>query len=387
LNGDLIHGFQHQVDFGFRIEGHGGSGEVSLPLTFVGFNSSSVLDTWESYQGLDLRDQIVLLVEGNAPADFPTEALIRGARGVLWIVDENSGNIQSEIQLADPEKYYLSKPTIPTFKISSSAAGILLEDAGLSLGDLFAEGASNTQTDSSWYTLPLSVRVHMSLSLSDPITVEIPCVLGYQLGSDIGIGNELIVVAVNYDGLGMDPDGTIFPGANQNASGISTLLEVIRLWQNQDIDSRRSVLVIAWGGGTLTDPGFRSFINNPVSIRHLPAQSGRRGLSPEAIIQFSGLGAGGDTLLLHPESSERLGAFLEEKALDIGVPVSRNETVDLPSEIFSRQPGADWIYFTWSESAVPVEEDLFENIREEKLENAGEILSYLLIKLSRQSHY
>jgi ABC-type dipeptide/oligopeptide/nickel transport system permease subunit len=386
-DGVLAHSFQHQIDFGFRIEGHGGSGDVSLPVTFVGFNASSVLDTWESYQGLDLRDQIVLLVEGNAPADFPTEALIRGARGVLWIAEENLGNIQSEIQLADPEKYYLSKPTLPIFKVSSTAAEVLLEEAGLSLGDLFTEELVDTQSGSGWYTFPLDVRVHMALSLSDPMSVEIPCVLGYQLGSDVGIGNQLIVVTVNYDSLGMDPDGTIYPGANHNASGVSTLLEVLHLWEEQEIDSRRSILLIAWGGGSLTDPGFTSFINNPFSIRHLPAQSNPRGLSPEAIIQFSGLGAGGDTLLLHPESSERLGAFLEEKALDIGVPVSRDQAVTLPNDFFSRQPGADWIYFTWERSAVPVEEDLFENIQEDKLANAGEILSYLLIKLGRQSHY
>jgi hypothetical protein len=227
----------------------------------------------------------------------------------------------------------------------------------------------------------------MSLSLSDPEIVEIPCVLGYQLGSDVAIGNQLLVVTVNYDGLGMDPDGTVFSAANHNASGVSTLLELLRLWQDQEIDSRRSVLVIAWGGSSLSDPGFTSFINNPVSIRHLPAQSSPRGLSPEAIIQFSGLGAGGNTLLIHPESSERLGAFMEEKALDLGVPISREGEITLPGDFFSRQPGADWIYFTWEDSIVPVEDDLFENIEEEKLENAGEILSYLMIKLSRQTHY
>ena len=146
-------------------------------------------------------------------------------------------------------------------------------------------------------------------------------------------------------------------------------------------------MLVAWGGGTLPDPGFRSFINDPVSIRHLPAQNSSRGLSPEAIIQFSGLGAGEDTLLIHPESSERLGAFLEEKALDLGVPVLRDQTISIPSDFYSRQRGADWIYFTWAESAVPIEQDSFENIESDKLENAGEILSYMLIKLSRQTHY
>ena len=385
-NDNLVHAFQHQIDFGYRIEGHGGSGDVTLPLTFVGFNSTTISNTWESYQGLDLRDQIVLLIEGNAPPDFASEALLRGARGVLWVIDENLGNIHSEIQLADPEKYYLSKPNIPIFKINPSAAGVLLEQAEMSLGDLFIEGETRNQTNSGWYSLPISVGVHMSLSLSDPITMEIPCVLGFLQGSDNQIANDLVVVAVNYDGLGKDPDGTIFPGANHNASGTSTLLEVIRLWQDQGIDTRRSVLVIAWGGGFLDDPGITSFLQDPVSYRHLPAVSGRNRLSPSVIIQFSGLGAGDDALLLHPDSSERLGAYLEEKALDLGVRISRDNRLSIPSEFFTRQPGADWVYFTWAESTMPLDEDTFKNIQMEKLESAGEMLSYLLIKLSRQSY-
>ena len=359
-----------------------------MPLTFVGFDATRLVNSWESYQGLDLRDQIVLLVEGNAPADFATEALLRGARGILWVTDENPRNIRSEIQLADPEKYYLSKPNIPIFKISPDTAGMILEGADKSLGDLFIEGETGNQTNAGWYSLPLSVEVHMSLSLSDPATIEIPCVLGYLLGSDAGIGNELVVVAVNYDGLGRDPDGTIFQGANHNASGISTLLEVIRLWQEQGIDTRRSVLVIAWGGGFLDDPGLMAFLGDPVSYHHLPAQTAppaNRRLSPAVVIQFSGLGAGEDMLLLHPDSSEHLGAYLEEKAADLGVPLSRETPISVPSEFFTRQPGGDWVYFTWEGSAMPIEEDKFENIQVEKLGSAGEILSYLLIKLSRQS--
>jgi hypothetical protein len=375
------------LDFGFRIRGHGGSGDVTLPLTFVGFNSTGMSESWESYQGLDLRDQIVLLIEGNAPSDFAAEALIRGARGVLWVTSQNPGSFHSETQLADPEKYYLSKPNIPIFKIKPEAAQVILKQADTSLGDLFVEVKTGNQTNGDWYTVPLSVVVHMSLSLSDPITLDIPCVLGYLQGSDVEIANELVVVAVNFDGLGRDPDGTIFPGANHNASGISILLEVIRLWQEQKIDTRRSVLLIAWGGGFLDEPGIKSFLQDPSSYRHLPAQSSPRRLSPAVIIQFSGLGAGDDALLFHPDSSERIRAYLEEKAIDLGVSLSQETSIPIPGEFFTPQISADWVYFTWAGSTMPLDEDTMDNIQIKKLESAGEILSYLMIKLSRQSYY
>jgi hypothetical protein len=385
--GEPVRAFQHQIDFGYRIAGHGGSGEVVYPLTFVGFNSSAQAVSWEAFQGLDLRDQIVLLVDGNAPREFAAEALIRGARGILWVINDQPQNIQSEIQLADPDQYYLSKPNIPIFKITPAAADLILEQKEISLGDLFADGAVKNQTGDGWYAVPLSAVVHMRLELSDPGEVEIPCVIGFRQGSDVELANQLVVVAVNYDGLGKDPDGTVFPGANHNASGVSTLLEVIRLWEEQQIDTRRSVMLIAWGGGYLDVPGLRSFLQDPVSYQHLPAPSGTRSLSPAAIIQFSGIGAGGDALLIHPESSERLRVYVEEKAVDIGIPLSGEKMISLPSSFYSRQPGGDWIYFTWDDSNLPVYEDNIEQIEQEKLENAGEILSYLLIKLSRQGFY
>ncbi|MFN2233698.1 MAG: ABC transporter permease subunit [Anaerolineales bacterium] len=386
-SGNLVHTFQHQIDFGFRIADHGGSGDVTLPLTFVGFDSGSTSDSWESYQGLDLQDQVVLLVEGNAPPDFPTEALIRGARGILWVTDEDPGAIQSETQLAGPENYYLSKPNIPIFKISSKTAQRILDQADMNLGDLFVEGYSGNQTKSGWYLNPLSVTVHLSLSLSEPKTIEVPCVLGYLQGSDIAIANELVVVAVNYDGLGRDPDGVIFQGANHNASGISTLLELIHLWQEQKIDTRRSVLLIAWGAGFLDDPGITSFLQDETSYRHLPAQGGPRRLSPAVIIQFSGVGSGDNALVLHPDSSTRLRSYIEEKAIDLGIPLSNENSISLPSEFYTRKTGADWVYFTWAGSTMPFDEDNLENIQVEKLENVGEILSYLMIKLVRQGAY
>jgi len=385
--GEPVHAFRHQIDFGYRIAGHAGSGEAAYPLTFVGFKSGAQTVSWEAFQGLDLRDQIVLLVDGNAPQEFAAEALIRGARGILWVMNDQSQNIQSEIQLADPGHYYLSKPTIPIFKITPPAADLMLDQAEISLGDLFADGMVENQTGEGWYTVQLSAAVHMRLELNDPSEVEIPCVIGFVQGSDVELANQLVVVAVNYDGLGEDPDGTVFPGANHNASGVSTLLEVIRLWEDQQIDTRRSVMLIAWGGGYLEDPGLRSFLQDPVSFQHLPAPSGTRSLSPAAIIQFSGIGAGGDALLIHPESSERLRVYIEEKAVDIGIPLSSDNMISTPNNFYRRQPGGDWIYFTWDDFNLSVSEDSIEKIEQEKLENAGEILSYLLIKLNRQGFY
>lgn len=386
-NGDLLRSFQHQLEFGYVIKEHGGSGDVTFPLTFVGFDAGGAALSWESFQGLDLRDRIVLLLEGNAPDDFPTEALIRGARGVLWVVEESAGDFQSQVQLSDPNVNYLSNPNLPIFRISTATAQAILDQENMTLGDLFAPAEAGAQSGVGWYTHPLEIVVHMSISLSEPFTAEVPCILGFLQGSDIQIANELVVVVANYDTLVSDYDGINYQGANYNTSGIGIILEVIRIWQEQNLDTRRSVLFIAWGGGNLDDSGIITFLQDPVSYRHLPAQSGGRRLSPAFIIQFAGVGAGSDVLFIHPNSSTRLTPYIEEKAVDLGVPISRDSSAISPIPFNARSSGAHWIYFSWAGLQTSPDEDTIEKIQPEKLGIAGEILSNLLIQLVRQSHY
>jgi hypothetical protein len=147
------------------------------------------------------------------------------------------------------------------------------------------------------------------------------------------------------------------------------------------------VLFVAWGGGTLTDPGITTFLQDVVSYRHLPAQSGSRRLSPAAIIQFGGVGAGSEVLLLHPNSSTRLTPYIEEKAVDLEIPISDENPFSSPNPFIARFSGAHWVYFTWADSNIPLNDDTIENIDSEKLGNIGEILSHLLIQLVRQNYY
>ena len=93
-------------------------------------------------------------------------------------------------------------------------------------------------------------------------------------------------------------------------------------------------------------------------------------------------------LLIHPDSSTRLSTYVEEKAGEIGIPI-RYEDITSPLDMFNtRQPGAEWIFFTWKGSNnTLLDEDTIDRIQIEKLESTGEILSHLLIQLVRQSHY
>ena len=373
--------FQHQIEFGFVLEGHGGSGQAEFPLTFITFAPGQP-PTWEDYKDLDLRDRILLLDQSHAPADFANEALIRGARGILWLTDDSSAAVRSQTHAASLDGYAL-QPTIPIFRIRPSVGTAIFNAAGQSPGDLTPNQAS--QHGSKWAAYDLDITIEISLQLSEPEMTAVPTILGYLPGSDFAIANELIILLAPYDGLGNDPDGTIYPAANQGASGVGILLELARLWQEQDLEVRRSVLFIAWGGGQLNEPGLEEFLNDNTSFRHLPAPSNGDLLAPHVIIQVDYAGAGADAIAIHPGSAGNLSDSLRESIAQSQTPVAANPD---PTDITPLRVGrAGWLNFTWANPTVLPTQDTLGRIEPEKLQTYGEILSHLLTEIVRQSRY
>ncbi len=386
-DGNELESFRHQLDFGFVIEGHGGSGSAEYPLTFLSFTEDDAGYSWESFRGLDLEDRIILLIDGNAPSEFTTEALIRDARGILWITGDTQDAVRSQVQLAYDDQLYLQKPTLPILRVRPEVAQLIVAQAGMNLSDLAAGGAEISQSGPGWFAHDIDANVRMAVDLGPPEETTTPVVLGHLLGSDFTISNELVVVLANYDGLGIDPDGTVYEGANHNAAGASIMLEVARLWQQEELDPRRSVLFIAWGGGSLENSGMNEFLADERSFRHLPAVASRTRLSPRLLLQLDYIGAGGDTLLVQPRSIGRLIELLEESASDVGIAVNREAEDAVPMIERWNAPQSDWLSFAWDQAEIAPTEDVLERIEPEKLQAIGQIVSHVLTQVVRQTNY
>ncbi len=385
--GNLVKTFQHQLDFGYVIEGHGGSGDIQAGLTLVGFDPEYQGLGWERFRGLDLRGQIVLLVQGNAPPSFATEALIRGAYGVLWVTGASRDAVRSQVQIPDPNRGFLETPSIPIFRIRPSVAQEVLAQDGISFTDAFQDETRISQSGPGWSARALSSQVRMQLSLGPPETVRIPSVLGYKPGSDLDIADEMVVLFVAYDGLGTDPDGTIYPGANHNAAGVGILLEIARVWQEQNLDPRRTTLFVAWGGSQLDEPGIQDWLSDPFSFRHLRSQSINANIRPEILFQFDYIGAGGDQLFVHPAASPRLYDLALETAAEAQVPiVAGQDTAEFSQDILAPRLPA-WISLKWAGPPAAPVDDTMERIDREKLQSFGEMLSLAVTAVVRETTY
>src|SRR5690606_11992924 len=99
---------------------------------------------------LSLRGRIAVLREGNAPPDFATEALRRGAQGVIWLTEDAA--VRSETRYAeDAAANYLRNPTLPIMRLSHAASEQLLQQVGTTLADVVNADEAASQAGDGWF--------------------------------------------------------------------------------------------------------------------------------------------------------------------------------------------------------------------------------------------
>ena len=70
-------------------------------------------------------------------------------------------------------------------------------------------------------------------------------VVGFIPGNDPVLKDEYIIIGAHYDHLGVR-DGQIYNGADDNASGTATIIEMARILKSQQNSLKRSIIVAAF---------------------------------------------------------------------------------------------------------------------------------------------
>jgi ABC-type dipeptide/oligopeptide/nickel transport system permease subunit len=379
--------FTRLTDYGESIERHGGGGTAQAPVTLVLFSPShssrhSPQAAYASYRGLDLRGRIAMVLGDNAPYDFDTEALIRGAEGVLIVSPDTKPRNQI---LSDS---YLEAPPLPVFRISPETANAILADEGLSMEAVEAQAEALETSEQAWAARDLSAQVHMHLQLAPPETVTLYNVMGLISGADAGLADQLVIVSCHYDGVGQAPDGTIYPGANGNASGVAVMLEMARLWQEQEFQPRRSVLFVAWAGGELQYSGAHYFrdrgsyilANYDISaVIHLDRLGGADGQG--LVVRQMGRQ---DTLLnLLFSSANRLDVDVQT-----GLALRRYYQQVFSGQGDDRYGAANGtLIATWGDPELRFAQDTVDQIDPDHLSRAAQVINLTLITAAHEPRY
>lgn len=95
-------------------------------------------------------------------------------------------------------------------------------------------------------------------------------VIGLLPGRDETLKNEFVLISAHYDHVGygnaqtsLGPIGRIHNGADDNASGVSSLLEIATAFSELQVAPRRSVIFALWDGEEKNLLGSRHWISTP----------------------------------------------------------------------------------------------------------------------------
>lgn len=229
-------------DFAWVWGGYSGGGRADGTVYWLNNGSPS------DYRGLDVKGEIVLVRSENAE-EAARQALEHGADGLL-LLTENQQRIA--IRRTYRELPYLSR-SLPTLWVSPAVASALLDGSGYTLDDLTFLYRS--------FELETSARLKVPMKEHG----EAPArnVLGVLPGADPALRDQVLILGAHYDHVGLDPEGTIYAGANDNASGVAVLLEIAHSWQAAGYTPERSVLFAAWDAEEQGLFGSQHYVREP----------------------------------------------------------------------------------------------------------------------------
>lgn len=341
-------------------------------LSRLGLSQRIVIVRGSQATGFDGRSTAGVLIVSDDPQAVGKKHLFGSSDFVAW----------------DPA----ARPPKPTMLITPEVAERLLATAGSSLAELdrMSQGLLPGQVAMTGPGATVHLKTALTIQSKPPDNYY--HVIGYLpgTGSEMGrqgeaLDSQVILVGAYYDGLGTDPDGTLYPGANDNASGVAALLEMARLLKQSPYQPKKTVVFVAWAGGERAEG---------LSIKTvMNAKAGFGLLRVEAVIELSGLGAGqGRGIVLGPETSFTLVQLFQDAGARLGVPVStrgRGPHFGLPTAQGFGGRSSLSAYVSWdgADRTAHTPADTPDAIDPAKLKQAGQTAMLVLHVLSRETNY
>ncbi|GJL58476.1 MAG: peptidase M28 [Nitrospirales bacterium] len=260
-------------------------------VVFVGYGIVDPARGIDEYQGMNVDNRIVLFLRGKPPS-YPgwvsheekvAIAKERGAVGYLTTTGPLLGRYEARKGLGQaPLAIYGETPDnrpIPGAWIHGKILDQALKVTNDSLEAL--QHAANDIGTFRNSPLPLLVQFLWE-SQSQPGTLT--NVIGMLPGRDQNLRKEFILIGAHRDHFGQQ-SGLLFPGADDNASGTSVMLELTRMLSQRTTAPKRTVLFLSFDGEERGLLGSTLYVSNPavplaqtvamLNLDHLGAGDGK----------------------------------------------------------------------------------------------------------------
>ncbi len=256
--------------------------ELTAEAAFVGYGLDFSADSieWRDYDNVDVSGKWVIVLRGYPeikiqPEEFEKQGLLhkkilvakdKGCAGILFVSGEKFDQKDELMDL-----YYeqgKSSVGIPVIHLKREVADKFIESTGHTIAKLESTYLENKKPASFLVDNELTAAVEI---VKNEVTTQ--NVVAMLQGSDELLRDEYIVLGAHYDHLGMGGMGSgsrrpdtvaVHNGADDNASGVAGILEIVEKLAAQENKPRRSVIFIAFGAEEMGTIGSKYFNNYPL---------------------------------------------------------------------------------------------------------------------------
>jgi aminopeptidase YwaD len=237
---------------------------LKAEVAFAGYGFSINNDSvkWDDYKGLDVKNKWVMILRADPEPDninskYATfsgdrnKAMLAkdmGAAGVLLVSGQTFDNSDNIDPLAKGD----FSVGIPVFRIKRTVADAILSKSKQNINDL--EKKLNSERNPASYLTEVAVEgksdIIQTLANTRNVVMQLP-------GEDPKLKDEYIIFGGHFDHLGMGGPGSssravdtvgVHHGADDNASGVSLMMELAGKFAGTKNSHKRSLIFMAFAG-------------------------------------------------------------------------------------------------------------------------------------------
>ncbi len=258
-----------------------GNANINAKLVFTGFGISAANLNYDDYEGLDVKDKIVIVFrntpEPNVPhSEFDAYSPLRkksavardkGASAIIFINPYDENKTSDDLV----EFNFDRGGSMTDFAVVSIKRNIIqkiLSDEGINLQDLYNKILEDKKP-SSFELKNSSAKISTEVKEVEATSWNVG---GYLEGNDPNLKNEWLIIGAHFDHLGMGGEGSLYRGkepqihngADDNASGTTGVLELAEKFASVKNQLKRNIVFFTFSGEEL------GLLGSEYLVNHLP---------------------------------------------------------------------------------------------------------------------
>jgi len=242
---------------------------LAAPLVFAGYGIREEALGHDDFKNLDVKGKVVLLLGGLPPGERWRTPELRAKYGSTKATERYAARVELLDQMGAKAVIALEEGLDPA-AAASRARPFFRPEAGVVSTDepplvrvpreqaesllVALGGAGARPLPGALATLQATGGVRPSSSRN---------VIALLEGSDPKLKSEAVLLGAHMDHLGM-AEGLLHPGADDNASGVSALLEIARAFKASPLRPRRTLIFAFWTGEEDGKFGSGHYVRHPL---------------------------------------------------------------------------------------------------------------------------